>query len=191
MWKDTGVTLHHVTASCSLPLTFCFSFFLTIPSPFLSLYLHISPLPSVLYVSLSTRQPRGGSLKKMLGSERGVVEEWLSEFKVKAFHSSPPLHHDSHLWNVLLEVILAGFLPERTTHCGCITCDERERGAYKLSHVSSPTFHSFLSSNEFSERQQDSYNSGSANFVQFKLNSQNRYFWFHLSHLVSTLCELS
>lgn len=31
---------------------------------------------------LSTRQPSGGPLMKMLGSERGVVEEWLSEFKV-------------------------------------------------------------------------------------------------------------
>lgn len=34
---------------------------------------------------LSTRQPSGGPPMKMLGSERGVVEEWLSEFKVSAF----------------------------------------------------------------------------------------------------------
>lgn len=50
----------------------------------------------------------GGSLRKMLGSERGVVEEWLSEFKVRVSRSLTlslshslslsSLTHDMSLW---------------------------------------------------------------------------------------------
>lgn len=42
---------------------------------------------NVLFVSIH-QAAKGGSPRKMLGSERSVVEEWLSEFKVKAVLSS-------------------------------------------------------------------------------------------------------
>lgn len=56
----------------------------------------------------------------MLGSERGVVEEWLSEFKVKALFCSVMTHADK---NVPLEVIMDEFLffPESTPTVGVTT----------------------------------------------------------------------
>lgn len=63
-----------------LLLCFPFSLPITVPTTFLCL-------------CLSTRQPKGGvSLRKMLGSERSVVEEWLSEFKVKALDCATLIH---------------------------------------------------------------------------------------------------
>ncbi|GLD59920.1 protein FAM126B isoform X1, partial [Lates japonicus] len=38
-----------------------------------------------------TEAAKGGSLRKMLGSERGVVEEWLSEFKSLPGNPHPQL----------------------------------------------------------------------------------------------------
>uniref|UniRef100_A0AAZ1X4W0 Family with sequence similarity 126 member B n=2 Tax=Oreochromis aureus TaxID=47969 RepID=A0AAZ1X4W0_OREAU len=68
-------------------LCFPFSLPITVPTTFLCL-------------CLSTRQPKGGgvSLRKMLGSERSVVEEWLSEFK-----SLPETHIPSYAGSLHLK----------------------------------------------------------------------------------------
>lgn len=113
------------SSNCS----FCFSS--TLPLP-------VSPPLSLCPLCFSVHQAaEGGSLRKMLGSERGVVEEWLSEFKVKALLS----------WLMSIKCSPGGHLcrdyfPRETKHCGCNNWDKREYWACKFVHVTSWTFQS-------------------------------------------------
>lgn len=103
-----GFTIHYtycltisslLFSSTSRPGTVRFSSVQILPPP-------ISPLShNRVSVTFPVHQAaEGGSLGKMLGSERSVVEEWLSEFKVKALFSTrllsimTPITPGDHLW---------------------------------------------------------------------------------------------
>ncbi len=143
-WKDNDVSLNHVSAStctvwimtfwsllspCSLLVMVRFDSLQLCPHPYLLFshnlfFLSFPPSLCVFCFSSVLQAAEGGSLRKMLGSERGVVEEWLSEFKVKALLFSPPLFSSSWLMSMKC--------PERTTHCGWNDCDEKERGSLQV-----------------------------------------------------------
>ncbi|KAM4731673.1 hyccin 2 isoform 3-T3 [Anableps anableps] len=55
--------------------------------------------------SWTLRHPGGGSLRKMLGSERGVVEEWLSEFKSLPETNIPSYAGSLHLKKSLVPAL--------------------------------------------------------------------------------------
>lgn len=91
----------------------------------------------------------------MLGSERGVVEEWLSEFKVKALLSSI-LHHDSYQWNVLRGHPWVHFIFQRKPHTVGVTTVMKgsvESASYCMSPLQH--FSPFYSLIKFSESQKE------------------------------------
>ncbi|CAL8387284.1 unnamed protein product [Gadus morhua 'NCC'] len=69
------------------------------------LWTFVTPEPWAVVFSMARRLREGGILRKMLGSERGVVEEWLSEFKTLPETRIPSYAGSLHLKKTLVPAL--------------------------------------------------------------------------------------
>lgn len=143
-WKNTRALLHVVAGTCYEPDVLAVNGCHVSSSLLLTFYLTVSLSPCPLLSLFAHQAAEGGSLRKMLGSERGVVEEWLSEFKVKS------LWLCCSRWLMSVKCVPRGHFfvfPEKPHTVGFNNYDDEECGVCKCVHVTSLIFQAFVNLN--------------------------------------------